>query len=49
MLLFNSYDDDAEQITQYERIGLEDVDKIEIGKTVILRTPYFVLSFTTKS
>ena len=27
-----SYDDEAERITQYERIALEDLEKIEIGE-----------------
>ena len=27
-----SYDDEAERITQYERIVLEDLEKIEIGE-----------------
>ena len=30
--LYHSYDDEAEKVTQYERIALEDVDKIEIGE-----------------
>ena len=28
-----SYDDEAERITQYERITLEDLEKIEIGES----------------
>lgn len=32
VLYFFSYDDEAERITQYERIVLEDLEKIEIGK-----------------
>ena len=30
---FLSYDDEAERITQYERIALEDLEKIEIGES----------------
>lgn len=30
--MFFSYDDEAERITQYERIVLEDLEKIEIGE-----------------
>ena len=32
LVMFCSYDDEAERITQYERIALEDLEKIEIGK-----------------
>ncbi|XP_031551215.1 phosphatidylinositide phosphatase SAC2-like [Actinia tenebrosa] len=38
-----SYDDDAERITQYERIPLEDVEKIEIGFEPSFRTRYLFI------
>ncbi|XP_020912675.1 phosphatidylinositide phosphatase SAC2 [Exaiptasia diaphana] len=38
-----SYDDDAEQITQYERIALEDVDKIEIGFEASFKSRYLFI------
>ena len=33
--LICSYDDEAERITQYERIALEDLEKVEIGECFI--------------
>ena len=33
--IFCSYDDEAERITQYERIALEDLEKVEIGECLL--------------
>lgn len=33
--IFCSYDDEAEKITQYERIALEDLEKVEIGECLL--------------
>ncbi|XP_032240678.2 phosphatidylinositide phosphatase SAC2 [Nematostella vectensis] len=38
-----SYDDEAEQITQYERIAIEDVEKIEIGFEPHFNTRYLFI------
>lgn len=46
VLYFFSYDDEAERITQYERIVLEDLEKIEIGKC--LNAPNLKISFSGK-
>ena len=44
--IFFSYDDEAERITQYERIVLEDLEKIEIGEC--LNAPNLKISFCGK-
>ena len=44
--MFFSYDDEAERITQYERIVLEDLEKIEIGEC--LNAPNLKISFCGK-
>ncbi|KAJ7385551.1 Phosphatidylinositide phosphatase SAC2 [Desmophyllum pertusum] len=38
-----SYDDEAERITQYERIALEDVEKIEIGFETSFKSKYLFI------
>ena len=44
--MFFSYDDEAERITQYERIVLEDLEKIEIGEC--LNAPNLKISLCGK-
>ena len=44
-----SYDDEAEKVTQYERIDLEDLEKIEIGKRLFYPAAHaFFVAFTVK-
>lgn len=38
-----SYDDEAERITQYERIALEDLEKVEIGFETGFKTKYLFI------
>lgn len=32
-MFLSSYDDEVDKVNQYQRLSLEDLEKIEIGKT----------------
>lgn len=35
MFLFSSYDDEIDKVNQYQRLSLEALEKIEIGKKTV--------------